>query len=101
MPGVFISQGSGQEHLTSIRSPVLSGGAGAVVSWLVGFARRRRSQYGFAGRGHGSNGGRRRVADRVHPAGFDLLVASGAGGAREAAGRLEALCFIRIGRFWS
>ena len=29
MPGVFISQGSGQEHLTSIRSPVLSGGAGA------------------------------------------------------------------------
>ncbi len=29
MPGIFISQGSGQEHLTSIRSPVLSGGAGA------------------------------------------------------------------------
>ena len=29
MPGVFISQGSGQEHLTSIRSPILSGGAGA------------------------------------------------------------------------
>ena len=29
LPGVFISQGSGQEHLTSIRSPVLSGGAGA------------------------------------------------------------------------
>ena len=28
MPRVFISQGSGQ-HLTSIRSPVLSGGAGA------------------------------------------------------------------------
>ena len=29
LPGVYISQGSGQEHLTSIRSPVLSGGAGA------------------------------------------------------------------------
>ena len=29
MPGIYISQGSGQEHLTSIRSPVLSGGAGA------------------------------------------------------------------------
>jgi len=29
MPGVFISRGSGQEHLTSIRSPILSGGAGA------------------------------------------------------------------------
>ena len=29
LPGIYISQGSGQEHLTSIRSPVLSGGAGA------------------------------------------------------------------------
>ena len=29
LPAVYISQGSGQEHLTSIRSPVLSGGAGA------------------------------------------------------------------------
>ena len=28
-PGVFVSMGSGQEHLTSIRSPILSGGAGA------------------------------------------------------------------------
>ncbi|MBO6543956.1 MAG: TonB-dependent receptor [Alphaproteobacteria bacterium] len=28
-PGTFIQQGSGQEHLTAIRSPVLSGGAGA------------------------------------------------------------------------
>ncbi|MEG9861208.1 MAG: TonB-dependent receptor [Parvularculales bacterium] len=28
-PGVFIQQGSGQEGLTSIRSPVLTGGAGA------------------------------------------------------------------------
>ena len=29
LPGFYISQGSGQEHLTSIRSPILSGGAGA------------------------------------------------------------------------
>ena len=29
LPGIYISQGSGQEHLTSIRSPILSGGAGA------------------------------------------------------------------------
>tara|TARA_B100001109_G_scaffold81942_1_gene66883 strand:+ start:5030 stop:7069 length:2040 start_codon:yes stop_codon:yes gene_type:complete len=29
LSAVYISQGSGQEHLTSIRSPVLSGGAGA------------------------------------------------------------------------
>ena len=29
LPAVYISQGNGQEHLTSIRSPVLSGGAGA------------------------------------------------------------------------
>ena len=29
VPGVNIQQGSGQEHLTSIRSPVLNGGAGA------------------------------------------------------------------------
>lgn len=28
-PGVLIHRGSGQEHLTSIRSPVLTGGAGA------------------------------------------------------------------------
>ncbi|MEQ9519923.1 MAG: TonB-dependent receptor [Parvibaculum sp.] len=28
-PGTFIQQGSGQEHLTAIRSPVLTGGAGA------------------------------------------------------------------------
>jgi iron complex outermembrane receptor protein len=28
-PGVLIHRGNGQEHLTSIRSPVLSGGAGA------------------------------------------------------------------------
>ena len=29
VPGVFIHRGSGQEHLTSIRSPILTGGAGA------------------------------------------------------------------------
>ncbi len=29
LPGVFIHRGNGQEHLTSIRSPVLTGGAGA------------------------------------------------------------------------
>jgi len=29
VPGVFIHRGSGQEHLTAIRSPVLTGGAGA------------------------------------------------------------------------
>ncbi|MFP3942346.1 MAG: TonB-dependent receptor [Alphaproteobacteria bacterium] len=29
LPGVNIQRGSGQEHLTSIRSPVLTGGAGA------------------------------------------------------------------------
>ena len=29
LPAIYVSQGSGQEHLTSIRSPVLSGGAGA------------------------------------------------------------------------
>ncbi|HEC58612.1 hypothetical protein LCGC14_0806940 [marine sediment metagenome] len=29
LPGVMIQRGNGQEHLTSIRSPVLSGGAGA------------------------------------------------------------------------
>lgn len=28
-PGVFVHRGSGQEHLTAIRSPVLTGGAGA------------------------------------------------------------------------
>ncbi|MCI5045763.1 MAG: TonB-dependent receptor plug domain-containing protein, partial [Aquisalinus sp.] len=28
-PGTFIHRGSGQEHLTAIRSPVLTGGAGA------------------------------------------------------------------------
>ena len=28
-PGVLIHRGSGQEHLTAIRSPVLTGGAGA------------------------------------------------------------------------
>ena len=28
-PGVFVQHGSGQEHLTAIRSPVLTGGAGA------------------------------------------------------------------------
>ncbi len=28
-PGVFLHRGSGQEHLTAIRSPVLTGGAGA------------------------------------------------------------------------
>ncbi len=28
-PGVFVQRGSGQEHLTAIRSPVLTGGAGA------------------------------------------------------------------------
>ncbi|MEL7030565.1 MAG: TonB-dependent receptor plug domain-containing protein, partial [Pseudomonadota bacterium] len=28
-PGVYVHRGSGQEHLTSIRSPVLTGGAGA------------------------------------------------------------------------
>jgi len=28
-PGVLIHRGSGQEHLTSIRSPILTGGAGA------------------------------------------------------------------------
>lgn len=34
LPGVNIQQGSGQEHLTAIRSPVLTGGAGA-GSFLV------------------------------------------------------------------
>lgn len=29
LPGVMIQRGNGQEHLTSIRSPVLNGGAGA------------------------------------------------------------------------
>lgn len=29
LPGVMIQRGNGQEHLTSIRSPVLTGGAGA------------------------------------------------------------------------
>ncbi|MCC5795991.1 MAG: TonB-dependent receptor [Methylophaga sp.] len=29
VPGVMVQRGNGQEHLTSIRSPVLSGGAGA------------------------------------------------------------------------
>ncbi len=29
LPSVFIQQGSGQEHLTALRSPVLTGGAGA------------------------------------------------------------------------
>ena len=29
LPGVFIHRGSGQEHLTAVRSPVLTGGAGA------------------------------------------------------------------------
>tara|TARA_R110001583_G_scaffold156831_3_gene308620 strand:+ start:53472 stop:55544 length:2073 start_codon:yes stop_codon:yes gene_type:complete len=29
LPGVMVQRGNGQEHLTSIRSPVLSGGAGA------------------------------------------------------------------------
>ncbi|MCG8440893.1 MAG: TonB-dependent receptor [Caulobacterales bacterium] len=29
VPGVFLHRGSGQEHLTAIRSPVLTGGAGA------------------------------------------------------------------------
>jgi len=29
LPGVYIHRGNGQEHLTSIRSPVLAGGAGA------------------------------------------------------------------------
>jgi len=29
IPGVYLHRGSGQEHLTSIRSPVLTGGAGA------------------------------------------------------------------------
>lgn len=29
LPGVYIHRGSGQEHLTAIRSPVLTGGAGA------------------------------------------------------------------------
>ena len=29
VPGVLVHRGSGQEHLTSIRSPVLTGGAGA------------------------------------------------------------------------
>lgn len=29
VPGVLIHRGSGQEHLTSIRSPILTGGAGA------------------------------------------------------------------------
>ena len=29
LPGVGIQQGSGAEHLTAIRSPVLTGGAGA------------------------------------------------------------------------
>jgi len=29
VPGVYIHRGNGQEHLTSIRSPVLTGGAGA------------------------------------------------------------------------
>jgi outer membrane cobalamin receptor len=29
LPGIYISQGSGQEHLTSIRTPIQSGGAGA------------------------------------------------------------------------
>lgn len=28
-PGVFVNRGNGQEHLTAIRSPVLTGGAGA------------------------------------------------------------------------
>ena len=69
-----------------------------VVARAVGFARRRRSQYGFAGRGHGFDGGRRRVADRVHPAGFDLLLTGRPECAREAAGRLAAFCFLRIGR---
>merc|ERR1711924_302493 len=68
-----------------------------VVARAVGFARRRRSQYRFVGRGFGSNGRRRRVADRVHPAGFDLLFTSCVRGAREAAGRLAALCFICVG----
>ena len=29
LPGVFVHRGNGQEHLTAIRSPVLTGGAGA------------------------------------------------------------------------
>ena len=29
MPGVFIHRNNGQDHLTAIRSPVLTGGAGA------------------------------------------------------------------------
>ena len=33
-PGVWISRGSGQEHLTAIRSPVLSG-PGACGSFLI------------------------------------------------------------------
>ena len=69
-----------------------------VVARAVGFPllRGRCTQYRFAGRGHGSNGGRRRVADRVHPAGFDLLdwKASSpvvlSGELCEAAGRLAA-----------
>ena len=34
IPGIWISRGSGQEHLTSIRSPVLSG-PGACGSFLI------------------------------------------------------------------
>ena len=34
IPGIWISRGSGQEHLTSIRSPVLTG-PGACGSFLI------------------------------------------------------------------
>ena len=52
LPGLFVNRGSGQEHLTAIRSPVLTG-------------RRRRRLFSFFGRGNPASRRRLRQCQRA------------------------------------